>query len=333
MTPNDLYELETGQWYIPENKNKPTEVIIKPEALDTSKLSEGEGQKTYRPTSFDEYIGQYQAKQRIKTYISGCKIHNEIFPHTFISASAGCGKTVLANILSNMLDKKFVCCTAGDLKSEQQLIDKIIECNEGILFVDECHRISNKIGTFMLPILEEFKVVGKYIKPFTCIFATTHKGNLSENLSALVQRFQLDIELQQYSQEELIAILKKYNEKQYNSISVPDDIYKIISNNARFTPRIARTLLKEYIYTGDWEVVKNNNFIVQEGLTEKDIKVLRYLKENNGCGKNNLAKLLRVEPKTYEFEIEPYLILLELISVGSKRKITVQGKLLLERIK
>ena len=136
---------------------------------------------------------QSKAKERVKCYLEGCKKFKDNFPNTFISAPAGCGKTVFSNIIANMLGKKFISCTAGEIKSEQQLVDKIVECESGILFLDEAHRISNKIGTFLLPILEEYKIAGQKIKPFTMIFATTHLGNLSENLSALVQRFPLQI--------------------------------------------------------------------------------------------------------------------------------------------
>ena len=314
-------------------KNNPMEIVIKPEALDLSNLKEGEGNKSYRPSKFEDYIGQLKAKARIECYIEGCKKFDEIFPNTFLSANAGCGKTLLANILADMLGKKFVTCTGGEIKSEQQLVDKIVECEGGILFLDEAHRISNKIGTFMLPILEEYKVSGQKIKPFTCIFATTHKGNLSENLSALLQRFPLSIELENYTTDELITIFKKFVTKQYPNETIEPEVFQEIAENCRFTPRLGLSLLKEYIYIRDWEKIKTNNNIVKDGLTVNDINILKYLDENDGAGKASLAKYLRVEAKTFEFEIEPFLIYKRLISVGNKRKITQQGKLLLGELK
>lgn len=316
-----------------EKKDSPMEVIIKPEILDTSNVEEcKEKDSGFRPTCFDEYIGQDKAKQRIMTYINGCKKFNEHFPHTFLSAPAGCGKTVFANIVANMLHEKFICCTGGDIKTEQQLVDLIVKCNGGILFVDECHRISTKIGTFLLPILEEGKIQGKKIKSFTMIMATTHKGNLSENLSALVQRF-LPIELEHYTNNDLVEIIKQFHTKIYSKINIDDNIYHEISRNSKYTPRISLRLLREYVYTEDLDLVKFNNSIIKEGITQNDIKVLKYLNDHGGAGKANLGKFLNVEPKTYEFEIEPYLILKELINVGSKRKITEKGRQFLEVLK
>lgn len=316
-----------------EKKSSPQEIIIKPDILDLSQV-QGEGNQTqsFRPTSFKEYVGQNKAKQRIESYIQGCHKFNEQFPHTFLSAPAGCGKTVFANILTNILGKKFVTCTGGDLKSEQQLVDKIVECEGGILFIDEAHKISDKIGTFMLPILEEGHIQGQPIKPFTCIAATTHKGNLSENLSALVQRF-LPIELDQYNEDELVQILQQFHKKTYNQVNIEQEIFTEISHNCKLTPRIAIRLLREYAYIEDLQRVKSNNNIVKEGITNQDIKALEYLNDNGGCGKSNIAKYLNVEPKTYEFEIEPYLINKQFISVGSRRNITEKGKIFLGGIK
>jgi len=254
------------------------------------------------------------------TYIAnGFPVHN-------------CGKTLFANILANKLGKKFITCTAGELKSEQQLVDKIVECKSGILFLDEAHRIGNKLGTFMLPILEEFKISGKKIKPFTTIFASTHKGNLSENLSALLQRFPLTIELENYTNKELITIFNQFLKKQYPSEKVQAEILNDIALNCRNTPRIGLGLLKEYIYIKDWQQVKHNNNIIKEGLTLNDLKILRYIKSVNGAGKTTLAKFLRVEPKTYEHSIEPFLMQKELITVSNKRKLTEKGKEFLNEI-
>lgn len=321
----------TSNWYVHGQRQQPLEVIIKPEALDTSNLSENTNQENlWRPSEFSQYIGQSEAKERVTDYIEGCKKFNEQFPHTFLSAPPGCGKTAFSLILSNLLGKKMVQCTGGDLKSEQQLIDKIVECEGGILFVDEAHRISRKIGTFMLPLLEDFMIQGKKIKPFTVIFATTHRGSIAKHLDALLQRFQLEIQLKDYNKEELVKIIRQYQEKKYPQVSVADEVIFQIALNCRNTPRKGLTLLKEFVYTLNWPRVLNNNEIIKNGLTKTDFKVLQFLKDNNGAGKNSLAKYLRVEANTYEYDIEPFLIFLGLVTVDSRRQITEKGKELLQ---
>jgi Holliday junction resolvasome RuvABC ATP-dependent DNA helicase subunit len=118
--------------------------------------------------------------------------------------------------------------------------------------------------------------------------------------------------------------------KDYPNETVSDDILLEIAQNCRFTPRIGLSLLKEYIYIRDWQQVKKNNNIVTDGLTRNDIRILKYINDVDGAGKGTLAKFLRVEPKTYEFEIEPYLMFKELIVVANKRKLTPKGKELIQ---
>ncbi len=320
-------EIITRDYFVHGEKDKPLEIVIKPEALDTSNLKEDNTiQNLWRPIDFSQYIGQSEAKERVLDYIEGCKNFNEQFPHTFLSAPAGCGKTAFSLILANLLGKKMVQCTGGDLKSEQQLIDKIVESESGILFVDEAHRLSRKVGTFMLPLLEDFTVQGKKIKPFTIIFATTHRGSLAKHLDALLQRFQLEIKLKDYTNEELGQIISQYHSKKYSKVNVEAKIIKEIALNCRNTPRLALTLLKEFVYNKNWQRVLDNNEIVSEGLTKTDLKTLKFIKDCNGAGKNSISKYLRVEPNTYEYDIEPFLIFKGLVTVDSRRHVTEKGK-------
>src|SRR6185436_19178908 len=157
--------LKAGLFYIPE-KNNPQEIIIKSEVLDLSNVQEGQGNTTlYRPENFSEYIGQEKAKERLQVRINGTKKLNEQFNHTLITGVAETRKTTLAYILATQLNIKFVESNAISIKSEQQIVDKIVECDGGILFLDEIHKINTKVGTFLLPILEDFKINGQKIKP------------------------------------------------------------------------------------------------------------------------------------------------------------------------
>ncbi len=317
-----------------DDKESSMEITIKPEALDTSVLKEGEGSKQYRPKIFENYIGQPQAKDQIQTEITGCQENNEPFPHTFLSAPAGHGKTLLAEIIGGMLNKKVVITTGGELKSEQQFVDKIVECDGGIIIIDEANRLNKRVGFFMLPVIEKFELNDKSLKPFTIIFCTTHKGDISKDLDALIQRCDLDLELNHYNIDEIVTILKQYKEKQYPNKEVPEDIYVAVANNCKFTPRLARRLLRKYIFTYDWERVKRNNKIILDGLNETDIKVLKYLnKFDKGLGKNTISNYLKVKPQTYEHEIEPYLVYKEFIIVSSRRKITDEGREFLKCLK
>lgn len=308
-----------------EKKNGPQEIVIKPEILDTSNVEEGEGSRDYRPTSWDEYVGQDNAKNKVQSYIKGCKQYGDVFPHTFLSAPPGMGKTLFSSILATQLGKKLVVTTGGELKNEQMLVDKIVECEGGVIFIDECNRINKRVGFFMLPVMELFEIGGKKIKPFTIIMATTHKGDISKDLDALIQRC-ISVDLEPYTDNQLKDIIKTYNKKQYSDYIVDDETLLEIVRNSRQTPRVARHLTREFIFVKDLALVKNNNQIVKDGITKTDVMILEYLSRYNGLGKNSIAKFLRMKPQTFENEFEPYLIYKEFIEVSSRRKITDRGK-------
>lgn len=327
-------ELKNGNWSIENKKESPMEIIIKPEALDLSNIEKGEGSKQYRPETLETYIGQTEAKEQIKSEIQGCKDNKEPFPHTFLSAPAGHGKTLLANIIAKKINQKIVKCTGGELKSEQQFVDKIVEADGGVIFIDEANRIKKNVGFFMLPVIENFEVGNKRLKPFTVIFATTHMGDISKDLDALIQRCDLRLELNHYNYDELITILKQYKDKQYPEAEIPDNIYLEVAKNCKYTPRIARTLLRNYIFIKDWNQVLKNNKIIKDGLTYNNIKVLKYLNEfKNGLSKQTISNYLRMKPQTYEYEIEPYLTFKGFLIVDSKRKITNKGREFLKCLK
>lgn len=315
-----------------DEKESPLNITIKPEILDTSALEAGQGNTGYRPKNWNEYIGQNLAKDYIKGEIKGCLKYNENLRHIFLSAPPGHGKTLFAEILAHQMQKKVVSCIAGEIKSEQQFIDKLVECNGNILFIDEANRIPKKVGFFMLNILEQFMFQGQKLKPFTAIFATTHKGDLAKDLDALIQRFEIEIELEHYTRKEIIEITKIYKTKDYPDASINDQIYEKIANNSRETPRVARKLLRQYVYINDIKKVLCNNRIVKDGLTEQDIKVLNLLNESKGMGIKNIAKALRVKPQTFEYQIEPYLIFKELIKIEGRRKLTEKGRKFLNEI-
>lgn len=301
------------------------EIILKQEQLNTSKLQSGSGSNQYRPMTLNDYIGQANIKNRINYFFEGCKKYGDIFPHTLITAPSGYGKTTLAEIIANMLGKKLLKTTGSQLNSQQILVDLVAECDGGIIFIDEANRIKKDVGFFMLPIMEKFEIDNKKIKPFILILATTHCGDIAKDLDALIQRCNLWLNLQQYTKQEMVDILKIYHKKQYSQKHVTDDIFNMIAENCKFTPRIAKTLLREYIYNGNFNNVLADNNIIKNSFTVTDILILKYLKTTGGASKNSIASFIKIKPQTYEYQYEPWLISNEFITVANKRRITDKG--------
>ena len=161
-----------------KEKSDPQEIVIKQEMLDLSAIEGGESSAIWRPSKFDEYIGQENLKVLLLAFIKGCKNQGRSFPHMLIDGKAGTGKTTIGYLTAKYLDKKMVETVATTLKSAQQLVDLIVESDGGIVFIDEIHMLNEELANFILPVLEDFQINGKRIKPFTLIACTTEKGKL-----------------------------------------------------------------------------------------------------------------------------------------------------------
>jgi len=305
-------------------KNNPQEVTIVPALLDASKLEEGTEIKEFRPSTWEEYQGQEFAKAKVQSYINGCIKFNEVYPHTFISAPSGMGKTLFATILANQLGKKIIFTTGGELKSEQIFIDKLVQSESGLVFIDEANRLPKRVGFYILPLMEQFSIENKSIKKFTLIFATTHKGDIAKDLDALIQRCD-QINLEPYKDEELLNIIEQYRKKQYPSVQIPLDVMSEIVSSCRNTPRNAKNLVRAYAYNPNWEMIKKYNNIIKQGLNTTDIRALQYLELSGGAGMSAIANHLRVKSQTYLWEIEPYLMFKDFIKIENKRMITSKG--------
>lgn len=311
------------------NDQSPLEITIKPEIIDISNLKSSEPIKHFwRPEKFEEYIGQENLKLILQSYLKGCQEINKPFPHTLISGMAGSGKTTIIYLISKYLNINFVECVANTINSPQQFIDKLVEVNGGVLFLDELQVINKKIANFILPILEDFQINGTQIKPFTFCGATTELGILLKKFKPLVDRMKILKQLEPYKINELIILTKQYKEKNFPKKAIDENIYSIIANNCRKTPRIAIRLLESYIFMNQSiESVLHAYNIIKHSITLDDIRILKILNEKqNGLGLKALASFLGTSEENYLYQIESYLLQEELITIGSRRTITNKGK-------
>ena len=316
------------------NKTLPLEIIIKPEALDTSSLHDNNSKKLWRPSKFEEYIGQNNLKNILKGYISGTKELNISFPHMMIDGKAGMGKTTIAYLLSKYLDLNFVECVATTLQSQQQLVDLISESKGGIVFIDEIHMLNKKLANFILPILEDFQISGQRIKPFTLFACTTEKGILLKKYKPLVDRMKIQYTLQDYNHNELKYLIQQFKQKTYPTKKVEERVYDLIAKNCRGTPRIAIRYLESYIFMNiPIEKVFKSYNIIKDSITTEDIKVLKLLAEKEkGIGLKSICAFLSTSEENYLYSIEGYLIQQGLMTITTRRCITDKGRRFLNEL-
>ena len=325
-----------------KNKSKittdKTQVVIVPQEIDTSSLETSLQSRPsiFRPQTWDEYKGQDKIKNELKARITGCQKFKVTFHHLLLDGKAGMGKTSLAVLLAKYLNVKFVECVTNTLSSPQQLIDKIAECNGGVLFLDEIHEINKKLANFILPLMEDFRINGINIKPFTLFTATTEKGILLKKFKPFVDRFKIQHTLEDYTLNELVTILKQYKERLYGKEKVNDEIFVQVARNCRATPRIGIRLLESYLFMNqDLKTVLETYDIIKNGITKEDIKVLQYLNQfPKGVGVQTISGYLGTSEQNYVYIIEGYLLQQGLITkMRTGRIITDKGKEFLNEIR
>jgi len=319
---------------LPNLSDSPMEITIKPEALDVSQLEEDDSHALWRPLGWEEYIGQENLKNILQGYIRGCKERDRKFPHLLIDGHAGTGKTTIINLIAHQLQVPFVECITNTIQSPQQFVDKLAECKGGILFLDELQEINRKVANFILPLLEDFKINGKKIKPFTLAGATTEKGILIKKYKPLVDRMKIQKTLEPYTLQELEILTKQYKNKMFPDQTIEEGIYQQIARNCRGTPRIAIRYIESYIFMNcSIEKVFRSYGIIKDGFTKDDIKILHLLEEKDkGVGLKSLSAYLGTSEANYLYQIEQYLLEQGLITIANRRVITETGKQFLKEI-
>ena len=297
--------------------------------VEIEKVSFEEGyEKSLRPQSLDEYIGQEQIKKNLKVFIQAAKKRGESLDHMLFFGPPGLGKTTLANIIANEMNANLKTIAAPMLEKSGDLAAILTNLEEGdILFIDEIHRLKASIEEVLYSAMEDFRldiVIGSGpaaqtikidVAPFTLIGATTRAGMLSNPLR---DRFGMSFRLNFYNVEELALIIKLASKKL--GFEINHDAAIEIAKRSRGTPRIALRLLKrvrdfaevEGKKTIDKQIAKyalDELGINEHGFDELDIRFLTLLADaKKPLGLSTIAAALSEDEDTIEEVIEPFLI-------------------------
>ncbi len=287
-------------------------------------------EKTIRPDSFDEYVGQTDVKENIKVFVSAARMRGTNLDHVLLYGPPGLAKTTLAHIIANELGSNIKTASGPTIEKSGDLaaILSTLEPND-VLFIDEIHRIPRYIEEILYSAMEDFKldiIIGgegqsRNIKidlpPFTLVGATTRAGDLT---APLRDRFGIISKLEFYTNEELTQIVKR--SARVLNLEIEDDAAYEIAKRSRKTPRIANRLLKRVsdfaLVNGDGvislDIVKTSLKrlkIDESGLDSTDIEYLMSIinKFNGGpVGIESIASSIGEEATTIEDVIEPFLL-------------------------
>lgn len=314
--------------------------------VTNNKIEEDTFEKTIRPDSIDEYIGQTEVKENLKIYIDAAKMRDESLDHVLLYGPPGLGKTTLANIIAAEMGTNIKTASGPSIEKSGDLAAILSTLEEGdILFIDEIHRIPRYIEEILYPAMEDFKldiIVGSDsssrniridLPPFTLVGATTRSGDLS---SPLRDRFGIVARLEYYTEDELTEIVKRTG--RVLNTTIDDDAAHELAKRSRGTPRIANRLFKRVRdfaqVLGDGninlkiaKIALDKLKVDKLGLDSTDYNLLKSIIEkfNGGpVGIEAIASSIGEEQSTIEDVYEPYLLQTGLLKRTSRGRVVTE---------
>ncbi|QRN86604.1 Holliday junction branch migration DNA helicase RuvB [Clostridia bacterium] len=309
-------------------------------------IEDGEVEKSLRPRSLAEYIGQEKLKRNLSVFIEAARIRNEPIDHILLYGSPGLGKTTMAGIVANELGVQFKVTSGPAIERAGDLAALLTNLQEGdILFIDEIHRLNRSVEEVLYPALEDYSLdimIGKGpsarslridLPHFTMIGATTRVGQLS---APLRDRFGVIARLEFYQPEELCDIIKRA--ASILGVIIDEEGAMSIASRSRGTPRIANRLLKR---VRDVAQVRGDGHIDAKlasqaldmlevdgcGLDDIDRRLLTTLIQSfagGPAGLDTIAAMIGEESVTVEDVYEPFLMQQGFLARTPKGRVATQ---------
>lgn len=303
-------------------------------------------EKSLRPQTLEDYIGQEKAKENLKVYIEAAKGRGEALDHVLFYGPPGLGKTTLAGIIANEMGVNIKITSGPAIAKPGEMAAILSALQEGdLLFVDEIHRLNRQVEEVLYPAMEDYAIdvmIGKGqgtrsirldLPHFTLVGATTRAGLLS---APLRDRFGVMHHLEFYTPEELKLIILHSARKL--GVEIEEEGAFELARRSRGTPRLANRLLKR---VRDFAQVKYDGKITREvaafaldllevdkfGLDQNDRNILMTIIEKfqgGPVGLDTLAAAIGEDAGTIEDVYEPYLVKNGFINRTPKGRVVTQ---------
>lgn len=217
----------------------------------------------YRPSTFDEIVGQDDIKNKLKEMLKAGEI-----PNLLLFGRAGTGKTSTIKILVDSLDCEHLVINASDERGIDTMREKITNFASRksfftwkIVVLEEAENITGDAAKAFKMILEQ------YYKTTRFILTTNHIDRMYEPILSRVQRF----EFRPQSIESVVSRCKyildkedvKYDEK---------DLLSVVKSSF---PDMRATIGFLQRYTVDKKLVLSKEHAIQERYREVIVSLLK----------------------------------------------------------
>ncbi|MGI5840720.1 MAG: Holliday junction branch migration DNA helicase RuvB [Patescibacteria group bacterium] len=287
-------------------------------------------EKSLRPQSLGEFIGQERLKEQLGIFLEAARSRGEPLDHILFYGPPGLGKTTLSFLMAKEMGANIKITSGPALTRAGDLAAILSGLKKGdFLFIDEIHRMNKLVEETLYSAMEDFaldivlgkgpsaKTVRLNLQKFTVVGATTRIGLIG---GPMRDRFGYVQQLDFYTEDSLREIVERTAE--VLKVKIEKEAALEIAKRSRGTPRVANRLLRR---VRDYAQVNNDGLITineaktalkmlgvdEMGLSEADRKYLEVIRvhyDGGPVGVENLAAALTEDVGTITEVYEPFLM-------------------------
>jgi len=213
---------------------------------------ETEYDRSLRPGSFAEFVGQAQVRDNLHIAISAARGRNEPLDHVLLCGPPGLGKTTLAHLIAQGMQTDVVITSGPALGAPKDLAGTLTRLRrDQVLFIDEIHRLPKVLEEYLYSAMEDHAIdvvldpgpsgrsVRLSVQPFTLVGATTREGLLTAPFRS---RFGIVERLEPYPPSDIEQILVRAARRL--QVELEPAAATLCAGRSRGTPRMALRILR-----------------------------------------------------------------------------------------